>query len=316
MQIAVVGTGIMGTGIAEVFAEAGLAVRLYGRRPAALAAALDRIAANQAELRSAGLAVDDGALDRIVGTDDLAEAVGEAAFVSENVSEDIGLKQTLFAELDRLAPEPAVLSTNTSGLSITAIADACSRPERVVGLHWLNPPHLLPVVEVCRGRRTADAVMDATCELARRAGRRPIRVERDVPGFVVNRLQFALLREAFHLVEAGIASADDVDRAVQDGLGLRWAAIGPFRVVDLAGLATFHAVATHLFPRLSADAAPPAVLAGKLDRGQSGAAAGQGFHAYPPGAHDRLIELRNARLLALRRALTGPDPAAGDAPSA
>jgi 3-hydroxybutyryl-CoA dehydrogenase len=307
-QIAVVGAGIMGTGIAQVFAEAGLPVRLYGRRRASLTQARDRIAANQAELRAAGLAVDGGALDRITATDDLAEAVGEAAFVSENVSEDIAVKQQVFAELDRLAPPSAVLSTNTSGLSITAIAGASSRPERVVGLHWLNPPHLMPVVEVCRGQRTSDAVMDTTCELARRAGRQPIRVERDVPGFLVNRLQFALLREAFHLVAEGIASAEDVDRAVQGGLGLRWAAIGPFRVVDLAGLATFQAVATQLFPRLSADAAPPGLLAGKLDRGESGAAAGRGFHLYPPGAHDELIATRNARLLGLRRVLGEPGP--------
>jgi 3-hydroxybutyryl-CoA dehydrogenase len=317
MEIAVVGAGIMGTGIAQVFAEAGMAVRLYGRRQAGLTRALDRMAANQAEMRAAGLAVDGDALDRVRATDDLAGAVGEAGFVSENVAEDLDQKRRLFAELDRLAPAAAVLSTNTSGLSITAIAEATSRPERVVGLHWLNPPHLMPVVEVCRGAATSDAVMDTTCELARRAGRRPIRVERDVPGFLVNRLQFALLREAFHIVEAGIASAEDVDRAVQGGLGLRWAAIGPFRVVDLAGLATFHAVATQLFPRLAAEPSPPAVLAGKLERGETGAAAGRGFHAYPPGAHDGLIAARNARLLALRRALGEPgdpgDPGGGAA---
>jgi 3-hydroxybutyryl-CoA dehydrogenase len=312
MQIAVVGAGIMGTGIAQVFAEAGLPVRLYGRRRASLAQARDRMAANQAEMRSAGLAVDGDALDRVVGTDDLGEAVGEAGFVSENIAEDIGVKQKLFAELDRLAPGSAILSTNTSGLSITAIAEAASRPERVVGLHWLNPPHLMPVVEVCRGERTSDAVMDATGELARQAGRQPIRVERDVPGFLVNRLQFALLREAFHLVGEGIASADDVDRAVQGGLGLRWAAIGPFRVVDLAGLATFHAVASRLFPQLAVDSAPPAVLAEKLGRGETGAAAGEGFHTYPPGAHDGLIAHRNARLLALRRLLGEGDAAGGE----
>jgi len=307
MRIAVVGAGIMGTGIAQVFAEAGLDVRLHARRRDSLDQARARIAANQGEMRAAGLAVDGDAVDRVVGTDDLAEAVGEAEFVSENVSEDIGLKQKVFAELDRLAPGSAVLSTNTSGLSITAIAEATSRPERVVGLHWLNPPHLMPVVEVCRGQRTSDAVMEATCDLARRAGRQPIRVERDVPGFLVNRLQFALLREAFHIVGEGIASAEDVDRAVQGGLGLRWAAVGPFRVVDLAGLATFRAVATQLFPRLAADTTPPGVLAEKLERGESGAAAGRGFHGYPPDAHEALIAGRNARLLALQRALADGD---------
>lgn len=307
MRIAVVGAGIMGTGIAQVFAEAGLDVRLYARRRDSLDQARARIAANQAEMRTAGLAVDGEALDRVAGTDDLAEAVGEAEFVSENVSEDIALKQKVFAELDRLAPGSAVLSTNTSGLSITAIAEATSRPERVVGLHWLNPPHLMPVVEVCRGQRTSDAVMETTSELARRAGRQPIRVERDVPGFLVNRLQFALLREAFHIVDEGIASAEDVDRAVQGGLGLRWAAVGPFRVVDLAGLATFRAVATQLFPGLAAETTPPGMLAEKLERGESGAAAGRGFHSYPPGAHEALIAGRNARLLALQRALADGD---------
>ena len=293
----------MGTGIAQVFVEAGLTVRLYARRPESLARARDRIAANQAEMRAAGLAVDPDALDRLVATDDLAAAVGEAGFVSENVSEDLAVKQKVFSELDRLAPTAAILSTNTSALSISAIAGATSRPEQVVGFHWLNPPHLMLPVEVCRGDRTSEATMQATCELARRAGRQPIRVERDVPGFLINRLQLALLREAFHIVEEGIASPDDVDRAVQSGLGLRWAAIGPFRVVDLAGLGTFRAVAAHLFPELSTSTQPPAALVDKVDRGEVGAAAGQGFHPYPPGAHEALVAGRNARLLRLRRAL-------------
>jgi 3-hydroxybutyryl-CoA dehydrogenase len=307
MQVAVIGAGIMGTGIAEVFVEAGLPVRLYGRRRDSLAQARDRMAANQAEMRAAGLPVDDDALDRLVTTDDLATAVGEAGFVSENVSEDLALKQELFAELDRLAPADAILSTNTSALSITAIAKATARPEQVVGFHWLNPPHLMLPVEVCRGERTSEATMQATCELARRGGRRPIRVEQDVPGFVINRLQLALVREALHLVEQGIASPDDVDLAVQWGLGLRWTAVGPFQVMDLAGLRTFGAVAALLFPELSAATGPPATLAGKVERGEVGAAAGQGFYRYPPGAHQAAIARRNALLLRLRRTVTSPE---------
>jgi len=124
-------------------------------------------------------------------------------------------------------------------------------------------------VEVCRGERTSEATVQATCEVARRAGRQPIRVERDVPGFLVNRLQLALLWEAFHIVEEGIASPDDIDRAMQSGLGLRWAAVGPFWVVDLAGLGTFRAVAARLFPELSASTEPPAALVDKVDRGRS-----------------------------------------------
>ncbi|HTC82452.1 MAG TPA: 3-hydroxyacyl-CoA dehydrogenase family protein [Acidimicrobiia bacterium] len=163
-------------------------------------------------------------------------------------------------------------------------------------------------MEVCRGERTSEATVQATCEVARRAGRQPIRVERDVPGFLVNRLQLALLWEAFHIVEEGIASPDDIDRAMQSGLGLRWAAVGPFRVVDLAGLGTFRAVAARLFPELSASTEPPAALVERVDRGEVGAAAGQGFYPYPPGAHEALIAGRNARLLRLRRALTDTTP--------
>lgn len=309
MRIAVVGAGIMGTGIAQVFAEAGFPVALYARRQESLAQAHDRIARNQADMRAAGLAADGAALDRLQLTQDLAAAVRDADFVSENAPEDLGVKQALFRELDRLVPPAAILSTDTSGLSITAIASATARPERVVGFHWFNPPHLMLPVEVNRGERTAEATMQATCELARRIGRRPIRVERDVPGFLWNRLQLALLREAVHVVEQGIASPEDVDLAVQWGLGFRWAVVGPFRVVDLAGLGTFRAVGAHLYPELSAARAPQALFEDKLARGESGARAGRGFHDYPPGAHEALIRRRDAGLIALRRLLAEAPPA-------
>lgn len=303
MKIAVVGAGIMGTGIGQVFAEGGLEVTFYSPRRESLERALARIAKNQEQMRAAGFAVDDGALARLRLTQDLGEAVRDADFVSENAPEDLDLKQTLFRELDRLAPPTAILSTNTSGLSITALTSVTARPERVVGFHWFNPPHLMLPVEVTRGERTSEATVRETCEIARRVGRRPIRVERDVPGFLWNRLQLALLREAFHIVEQGIASPEDVDLAVQWGLGFRWAAVGPFRVVDLAGLGTFRAVAGYLYPELSVAREPQPVLEEKIKRGESGARAGRGFYDYPPGAHEDLIRLRDARLMALRRAL-------------
>lgn len=300
---AVVGAGIMGTGIAQVFAEAGLEVRLYSRRPASVEAARARIARNQARMREAGLRADPAALGRIRAAADLAEAVAGVDVVSENAPEDLGVKQALFREMDRLAPPAALLTTDTSGLSITAIASATARPERVVGLHWFNPPHLMLPVEVNRGARTAEAAMQAACDLARRCGRKPIRVERDVPGFLWNRLQLALLREALHVVEQGIASPEAVDLAVQWGLGFRWAAVGPFRVVDLAGLATFRAVGALLYPSLADARAPQALLEDMIARGQAGASAGRGFYDYPPGAHEALVEERDRRLLALRRLL-------------
>jgi 3-hydroxybutyryl-CoA dehydrogenase len=163
----------------------------------------------------------------------------------------------------------------------------------------MNPPHLMPPVEVTRGTQTANVVMDLTCDLARRIGRIPIRVEKDVPGLLWNRLQFALVREAAHVIEEGIASPEAVDLAVTAGLGLRWATVGPFQIMDLAGIQTFHAIAGYLYPELSATTEPQPSLADKVAHGHTGARAGQGFYAYPPGAHDAVIARRDAKLFAL-----------------
>ncbi|MFQ5532791.1 MAG: 3-hydroxyacyl-CoA dehydrogenase family protein, partial [Candidatus Methylomirabilales bacterium] len=207
--VTIIGAGVMGSGIAQHFAQAGYEVQLYARREESLGAARPRIAKNQAMMVEAGLLAKPAAaeaLSRIRTVTNLEEAVRGCQFVNESVPEDLGLKREIFAALDRHAPSEAVLSTNTSGLSITAIASATSRPDRVVGLHWMNPPHLMPPVEVTRGRETSTAVMDFTCDLARRIGRIPIRVEKDVPGLLWNRLQLALIREAIHVIEEGIAS--------------------------------------------------------------------------------------------------------------
>jgi 3-hydroxybutyryl-CoA dehydrogenase len=313
VRVAVIGAGLMGAGVAQVFAAAGFDVALGARSRESLDAARDRIGRSQRDLVRAGLLTEPEAgasLGRVRFTQDLAEAVGAADFVSENIPEDLGIKQALFQRLSQLATPAAILSTNTSGLPITAIAAVADRPERVVGFHWLNPPHLTVPVEITRGAKTSEATMQAAVAVAERLGRRPLRVERDTPGFLWNRLQMALLREALDLVEQGIATADTVDQAIQLGLGLRWAAIGPFRIVDLAGLPTFRAVAAHVYPVLSNAVAPQALLEDSIRRGRTGARAGHGFYDYPPGAHEALIRERDDRLIALRRLL-----AEGDSPS-
>jgi 3-hydroxyacyl-CoA dehydrogenase len=307
--VAVIGAGVMGSGIAQTFAQAGCAVRLQARRDTTLQAALDRIAKNQAAMVQAGLlggAAAEEARARIHATTDLAEAVRGCQFVSESVPEDLAQKQAVFAALDREAPPEAILSTDTSGLSVSAIAAATTRPEAVVGFHWMNPPHLMPPVEVIRGDRTADAAMDLACALARRIGRVPIRVERDVPGFLWNRLQLALVREALHVVEEGIAGPEAVDQAITAGLGLRWTAVGPFRLMDLAGLATFHAIAAYLYRDLSAAQAPQPILGDKVAKGETGLRAGRGFYDYPPGSADAAIAARDAKLFALLKAFDPP----------
>jgi len=300
--VAVIGAGVMGSGIAQTFAQAGYAVHLHARSEATLAAALERIARNQATMVRAGLLGEGAAREarpRIRITTSLQEAVRGCQFVSESVPEDLTVKRALFAALDQHAPPEALLTTDTSGLSVGAIAAATTRPQAVVGFHWMNPPHLMPPVEVIRGEHTAEAALDLTCALATRIGRIPIRVERDVPGFLWNRLQLALVREALHVVEEGIAGPEAVDQAITAGLGLRWAAVGPLRLMDLGGLGTFHAIADYLYRDLSATQGPQRILADKVAAGETGLRAGRGFYKYPPESADGAIAARDARLFEL-----------------
>ncbi len=308
-QITVIGAGVMGSGIAQTFAQAGCGVRLHARHEETLRAARGRISGNQEAMVRAGLLAEStarDALDRVRTTTSLEEAVRGCHFVSESVPEDLSLKQEVFAALDRLAPPEAVLSTDTSGLSISAIASATTRPEMVVGFHWMNPPHLMPAVEVVRGERTAGSTMDLACALARRIGRIPIRVEKDVPGFLWNRLQLALIREAINVVDQGIASPEAVDLAITDGLGLRWSAVGPLRLMDLGGLATFHSVAAYLYRDLCQAEEPQRSLAAKVAAGETGVRAGRGFYDYPPGTTDAAIAARDAKLSELLKLLRLP----------
>jgi 3-hydroxyacyl-CoA dehydrogenase len=297
--IAVVGSGTMGAGIAQVFAEAGHPVRLYGRRPAGLDAALARIRVNQDELVAHGVLDADAAAAaraRIAPTADLKEALDGAAFVSENVPENLEIKQALFREMDRLAPATTILSSNTSSLPISSLA-AAAVPERVVGMHWFNPPHLIPLVEVIRGDRTSAAAFETTYALARAIGKSPIRVQKDLPGFVANRIQRALEREVFHLERIGAASREDLELALKHGLGFRWSVAGPFELADLAGVDTFSAVVSFLFPELANDVEPPALFAKLVGQGRLGAKTGAGIYDYRPGEVERILARRNAMLI-------------------
>jgi len=306
LNITVIGAGIMGTGIAEAFAEAGYPVCLYARRQQRLDSALARIESNQNVLSDCGL-LDEGvkaaADERLRTSTDLDEALKGAQFVSENIPEDLTLKQELFAEIEARVDAEVIFGSNTSSIPITQIAAGLSHPERVLGFHWFNPPHLMRPVEIVRGERTSDAVMDTVCDLVRGLSRFPVRVERDVPGFLWNRLQMALIREAVHLMDEGIARPEDIDLAVQWGLGFRWAALGPLRVMDLAGLGTLGAVAGIINSHLCADVGVQRSVQEKIERGALGAQAGEGFYSYDPGEPERFIRARDEKLIALLQTL-------------
>ena len=298
--IAVVGAGTMGAGIAQIFAQAGHPVRLQARKRETLEAALRRIGVNQDELIRSdllGAPAAEAARGRIMVTQSLQEALTGAALVSENIPERLDLKQPLFAELDRLTPPEVILSTNTSSLPITQIARGTKHPERVVGFHWFNPPHLIPLVEVIRGDRTGNTAMDETYRLAQAIGKSPVRVQKDIPGFVGNRLQRALEREFFYLERIGACSGADLEVALKQGLGFRWSVVGPLEHADLAGVDTHSATVSLLFPLLSKDNDPPPLFAELVAKGRLGAKSGAGVYDYGPGDVERILARRNTMLI-------------------
>ena len=292
LNVAVVGAGTMGAGIAGVFAARGHDVSLYSRSRATLDTALDAIEAR--------IGADVG---RIRVTTDLAKCVSTADLVSENVVERLDLKREVFADLERLAPEHSLLTTNTSSVPITSIAEGLDRPERVVGLHWFNPPAVMPLVEVVRGASTDDRTVARVMSICAAIGKEVIEVRRDVPGFVINRLQYAMLREAIALVEAGVATIEDVDRAVETTLAPRWSASGPLRLMDLAGLDTVEKVSAVIMPELSTASGVPTIVSTLVADGALGAKSERGFYAWTPETIAAAVAERDetVRLLTDRR---------------
>ena len=304
--VAIVGMGTMGRGIAQCLAAAGYAVRGHEVDTAARTRALPIIESIQTTLVDAQMLSRkqaDAALERIRLFADLEPCVAGAHLVIEAIPEALDLKTELFARLDALCEPEAVLASNTSGLSITRLASATRRPDKVAGFHWWNPAHLMPLIEVTRGERTSDETAELLLALSRRLGKRPILVRRDVPGFVGNRLQFAVLREALHLVQEGVASPEDVDTAMKAGPGLRYAFLGPLETADLGGLDVFASISSYLFAELAADAKPPECLTGRVADGKLGVKSAAGFYPYAGRTLEALLAARDQKLIALGRAL-------------
>lgn len=267
----------MGWNIALDFALAGRTVTLFNTRAESSERARDDIARALGLLRDTELVSSEqaaAALARISRTTDLGEAAAGQDYLVESVPEDLALKQRVFRELDRLARPDAILTSNTTALSITAIAQACTRPERVLSAHYYLPAHLIPLVDVLPAETTDPAVVSATCELLEEVGKRPVRFARDAPGSIGPRLQAAMMAEAFRLVQEGVATPEMVDQVITLGIGRRFASTGIFDRLDLAGLDVAAAMSQ------SAGRPVPAILARHLDRGELGVKTGQGFYAW------------------------------------
>ncbi len=243
-KIAIVGAGLVGRAWAVVFARAGLPVAMWDRDPAAAPAALDFIAARLPELRAAGLLADtpEAVLARVTPVATLAEALDGAVHVQESGPERVEAKQALFAELDAAAAAETVLASSSSGIPASAFTEGLPGRARCLIAHPVNPPYLIPLVELCPAPWTAAETVARTRALMTRVGQVPVALTREVNGFALNRLQIALVSEAFRLAMDGVMSPEDLDATVKDGLGLRWSFMGPFETIDLnapGGLADY-----------------------------------------------------------------------------
>lgn len=307
-RIAVIGAGFMGGGIAAEFAvrlATCPGVTIWDPRPEAALAAVARAGAVAHALTEAGIITDDIAISRITrlhSVETIEEAVADATYIVEAVPENLAVKQAIFQAIDQITGPEVILASNTSGFDPADLTHGLIHPARVVVAHYFGPAYLIPLVEVVPHPTTDPVVVDRTVALLRATGKRPAVVTRFVPGFVANRLQQALFREALYLVREGIATPEVIDDIVRFSFGPRLAALGPFTVADFAGLDVYAALATNVWPSLAADGstAPPAELLNHLEEGTVGVKAGDGTYHWTP---ERVAAMTARRDRALTRAL-------------
>ncbi len=297
VDIAVVGAGLMGHGIAYLFARAGHRVRVHDSSPAVLASLPHRLAG------IADLFGDDAAVcARISPGSDLAATVAGAGFVFEAVPEIVTLKQELFADLERLTDKDCILCSNSSAIPTGTIAAKVHDRSRVVGTHFWNPPHLVPLVEVVQSGPETLAAVETVIALLKAAGRHPVHVRRDIPGFIGNRLQHALKREAIALVAAGVCDAETLDDVVKYGFGSRLGVLGPMEQSDLVGLDLTRNIHETLMPDLDRTDRPHPYLIEQVEAGRLGMKTGEGFRKWTPESAEAVHRrLREALIAGLRK---------------
>lgn len=282
-HIAVVGAGLMGHAIAQIFAVKGHEVILFDTDAKAVTDAIIRIRSNLSVLSEHGCGLQeeiDRTIDRIKPADNLKEAVAGARFVVEAVTENLEVKQNLFQEMEVYCSPITILATNTSVIGISQIAAKTKAKERVVGTHFWNPPYLIPLVEVTGGSDTLTEVKYYTCNLLKSMGMHPVLVKKDVPGFVGNRLQHALWREAIAIVEYGIADPETVDEVIKKGFGIQLSVQGPLEKADMEGLDLTFMIQSNILKFMECSPSPSAFLSQKLKSGELGFKTRQGFYSW------------------------------------
>ncbi len=281
-KIGVAGAGTMGSGIALIFALKGYEVAVTDVSQEYLDNAGRIIQINNSSLIEEKIITEQeakAAIERISFTID-KKAFCDADVIIEAIIEKMGIKQDFWEEIESMVREDAILATNTSGLSITEICRKVKQKGRFAGMHWWNPPHIIPLIELIKGDETADETIKVLAELVDRIGKKSVVVLKDVNGFIGNRIQFAVFREALKIVEDGIATAQDVDKAMKYGPGFRYPVLGPFETADLGGLDTFYYISSYLFNELSSAKEPTLLLQGLMENKNLGVKTGKGFYDY------------------------------------
>jgi 3-hydroxyacyl-CoA dehydrogenase len=291
----------MGPGMAAVLARAGVAVGVYDVREEALESAKAGVELATKVLGALGKEDAGGTLGF---ENDLDAALDGAELVIEAVPEKLELKREVFADLEKRVSDDTILASNTSGIPITDIASACVRQDRVIGMHWSNPPHLIPMIEVIPGAKTSQEVTDKTSKVIEEFGYYPVLVRKEIPGFVENRILYAILREVMDLVDRGVIDYQGMDLCVKWGIGYKLAVIGPLELLDMAGLDIYESVSGYLNKDLSTAGEVSSTIKELTAKGRLGMKAGGGIYDYTPEDIEAKRNERAQRLVAVRKALS------------
>jgi len=299
-KIAVVGAGLMGHGIAQAFAQGGFPVNVTDASESILAVVKNKIRSNLVTLAEEEFISEsevEQILDRISIVKSLDQTVRDADFVTEVIFEDLEAKQNIFKEMERFCSPESILASNTSSFPMTQIYALMQRPERAIVTHWMNPPYLVPLVEVVPGEKTSEETYDTAYKLLRKIKKVPVRVQKEIIGFLINRIQTAMNREAYYLLEMGAASAEDIDLAVVTSLGFRLATLGPLKIRDLAGLGVTCKVDETLLNKINSSQVVSKLLKEKVARGELGVKTGKGFFEYTPESIEAIIKERDRQFV-------------------
>jgi 3-hydroxybutyryl-CoA dehydrogenase/5-formyl-3-hydroxy-2-methylpyridine 4-carboxylate dehydrogenase len=297
----VLGTGTMGPGMGAVLARAGLQVTLFDVKPDALERAQGMVGMVEGVLERLEVPVRDGG--GVSYETDRAAALDGTDVVVEAIPEQLELKRQVFGEIEAEISAEAIIASNTSGIPVTRMAEGLQHPERLIGWHWSNPPHLIPMNEIIPGEKTSPEVTAATEELTRRIGYHPVTLKKEVPGFVENRVLYAIMRECLALVDEGVIDEEGLDLCVQWGIGYKLAVVPPIHLLDMAGLDIYTSVASYLNQSLSDEKGVSKTAVDLKEKGRLGIKSGGGFFDYTPEQIKELQQQRAAALVAVRKAL-------------